>query len=228
MLKNISKTLVGSTPLLLWSGRGYHIIIPVQITESLERFEDFEGLTKKPSEDLLKFAKDHLSFNKADSANNPAFKSCLLRVPHTFNSKCFDEGKDPEVKVVQQYDFSKPLPKPDDLLVEFMTFLADKKLKSEIEDEKRKRDQNRFPTNNKNQSINIPYVEKLLEIGIEDYRKSAVSLIIVPYFVNVLRLSDEESYYRTRDWILKCHAIKPLEPSISYFENLITMTEFLF
>jgi hypothetical protein len=194
----------------------------------LELFYYFDVLKKKQSEHLFKFDNDLLFFKKADCDNNPDLKSCLLRVPHTFNTNCFDEGKDPEVKVVQQYDFSKPLPKPDDLLVEFMTFLADKKLKSEIEDEKRKRDQNRFPTNNKNQSINIPYVEKLLEIGIEDYRKSAVSLIIVPYFVNVLRLSDEESYYRTRDWILKCHAIKPLEPSISYFENLITMTEFLF
>jgi hypothetical protein len=42
-------------------------------------------------------------------SNTPAFKSCLLRVPHTFNSKCFDEINDPEVKIIQEIDISKPL-----------------------------------------------------------------------------------------------------------------------
>ncbi|CAN5861048.1 hypothetical protein BH23THE1_BH23THE1_28340 [soil metagenome] len=220
ILKHISKILIDSNHLLIWSGRGYHIIIPVQQTEALEHFEDFEGLTKRPSEELLKFANDHLSFYKADKANNPAFKSCLLRVPHTFNFKCFGEDKDPEVKIILEHDFSKPLPKPDNLLVEYMTFLADKKLKSEVENERRKRIQNRFRMNNK-LSNKIPYIEKLLTIGIEDYRKSAISLIIVPYFATVLRLPDGESYHRARDWIQKCYTLKPLEPSISFFENLI-------
>jgi hypothetical protein len=222
ILKNISKTLHDINPLLIWSGRGYHIIIPVQQTEALEHYVDFEGLTKRPSEEFLKFAKEYLSLNKADKANNPAFKSCLLRVPYTLNSKCFDEDdKDPEVKIVQQYDFSKSLPKSGNLIVEYITFLADRKLKSEIEDEKRKKNRTRFLIKNKESSNKIPYIEKLLELRVEDYRKNAISLIIVPYFVNVLRLSDEESYNRTRDWILKCHIIKPLEPSVQFFENLI-------
>jgi hypothetical protein len=221
ILKHIYNTLHDSKPLLLWSGRGYHIIIPVQQTEALEHFEDFEGLTKRPSEELLKFAKDYLSFHKADKNNTPAFKSCLLRVPYTYNSKCFDEGKDPEVKIIQGFDRSKPLTKIDDLLIEFLTFLADKKLKIEVEKEKRNKNRNRFTIKKEESSNKIPYVEKLLKIGIEDYRKNAISLIIVPYFVNVLRLSDEESYDRTREWIIKCHAIKPLQPSIQFFENLI-------
>jgi hypothetical protein len=32
--------------------------------------------------------------NKADPANNPSLKSCLLRVLHTLNSKCIEEGVD--------------------------------------------------------------------------------------------------------------------------------------
>jgi hypothetical protein len=42
-------------------------------------------------------------------SNTPTFKSCLLRVPYTFNSKCFDEINDPEVKIIQEIDISKPL-----------------------------------------------------------------------------------------------------------------------
>ena len=78
ILKHISKFLYDLKPLLLWSGNGYHIIIPVKSTEALEHFEDFKGLTEKPSDEFLQFAKSYLSFNKADKANNPAFKSCLL------------------------------------------------------------------------------------------------------------------------------------------------------
>lgn len=219
VLNHISKTLPESNPLLIWSGRGYHIIVPVQQTKALEHFKDFEGLTDMPSEDFLRFAKEYLSLNRADKSNNPAFKSCLLRVPYSFNSKCFQD-KDPEVNVIQEPDFSKTLPKINDLLVEFMTFLADKKLKSEVEKEKRK-NRNRFPPSSKELSNKILYVEKLLSMGIEDYRKNAISLIIVPYFVNVICLSDEESYGRIREWILKCHDIKPLEPSVLHFENLI-------
>ena len=220
ILKHITKTLDDSNPLLLWSGRGYHIIVPVQETEALEHFEDFEGLAKRPSEELLQFAEDYLSFNKADENNTPAFKSCLLRVPYTFNSKCFVEKRDPEAKIIQEFDTSKPLPNINNLLVEFMTFIADRKLKTEVEDERRKRTQNRFSVKNKDSS-KISYIEKLLNIGIEDFRKNAISLIIVPYLVNILHLFDEESYNKTRDWILKSHSIKPLEPSISFFENLI-------
>ena len=65
-------------------------------------------------------------------ANNPGFKSCLLRVPYTFNSECVNEGIDAEVKIVQQWEGSKPLPEIDNLRIEFQTFLVDKKLKTEL------------------------------------------------------------------------------------------------
>ena len=85
ILKHISSILYGSNPLLLWSGNGYHVIVPVKATTALERFEDFKGLSDRPSSEFLQFAKYFLSFSKADKANNPAFKSCLLRVPYTLN-----------------------------------------------------------------------------------------------------------------------------------------------
>ncbi len=118
-------------------GRGYHIIISVEAKEALEHFEEFETLFEKTSSEFLQFAKSYLSLDKVDKANTLAFKSCLLRVHHTFNSKCFDEGIDPEVKVIQEFDDSKPLPTIDNLLVEFMTFLSDRKLKKGLEKEKR-------------------------------------------------------------------------------------------
>ena len=71
--KHILKTLHGSKPLILWSGRGYHVIIPVKSTEALENFEEFEAISEKPSSEFLQFVKTFLSFDKADKANTPDF-----------------------------------------------------------------------------------------------------------------------------------------------------------
>ena len=56
---------------------------------------------------------------------------------------------------------------------------------------------------------------------LKDYRKNAISLILAPYFVNILDLSDEESFNRIKQWVLKCNEVKSLKPSISDFDNII-------
>ncbi len=67
----------------------------------------------------------------------------------------------------------------------------------------------------------IQYVEKLLPIPIEDYRKNAISLILAPYFVNILCLSNEDSFQRIKQWVLKCDEMKSLSPSINGFDYII-------
>jgi hypothetical protein len=150
-----------------------------------------------------------LSLNKADTANNPGFKSCLLRVPYTFNSECVNDGIDAEVKIVQQWDSSKALSNIDNLLIEFQTFLVDKKLKAELEN-KRKKFNNSHVSSYTTTNI-LPYAER--------YRKFAVSLILAPYFVNIQHLSDTEAFCRIKEWLLKCSKVSKLEPSVEYFDD---------
>ncbi|MGI8832967.1 MAG: DNA primase noncatalytic subunit PriX [Nitrososphaeraceae archaeon] len=215
ILKNIANVLHRVKPLVLWSGHGYHIIIPVKATEALEQFEDFESYASESSKEFLQFAPRYLSLNKADDKNNPAFGSCLLRVPHTLNSKCLDEKVDPEVKIIHEWNNSEQLPQIDNLLVEFQTFLVDRKLKVEI-------NQNIMKVNYLNYSPNrISYVEKLLNIPIVDHRKFTISLILAPYFVNIQHQSDSESFGKIKQWALNCNEIESLKPSIEYFEDLI-------
>ena len=172
----------------------------------------------EPSKEFLQFAERFLSLKKADVANNPGFKSCLLRVPYTFNSECVSEGIDAEVKIVQQWDNSKPLPNIDNLLIEFQTFLVDKKLKAEIKENKRKK----CNTSHICTTINtLPCAERLLHIPIPDYRKFAISLILVPYFINIQHLSNAEAFGRIKEWVLKCDKVRRLEPSVYYFDYLI-------
>jgi Primase X len=106
---------------------------------------------------------------------------------------------------------------PKDLLVEFQTYLIDKKLKAGIRQQK-----------NTNKSYSdgedcktIPYIERLLNITLEDYRKAVISLIIAPYFINVQKLTDADSFSRIKEWVLKCNLAKELEPSLNYFDDLI-------
>ena len=124
ILKNIAHMLYDCKPLVLWSGHGYHIIIPVNCKEALEHSQQLVQYTSEPSKGFLQFAKRLLSQNKADPANNPSFKSCLLRVPYTFNSKCIGEGIDAEVKVIQLWNSSMQLPTVDNLLADFKTFFC--------------------------------------------------------------------------------------------------------
>jgi hypothetical protein len=224
ILKNIANFLHGANPLVLWSGHGYHIIIPVKATEALEQFEDFEPYTSEPSKNFLQFVTRYLSLNKGDDKNNPAFGSCLLRVPYTFNSKCLDEKKDAEVKIIQQCNSSQveQMPEIDNLLIEFQTFLIDKKLKAEINQNKTRR--RNGITNPLNTTNTIPYVEKLLGTQIADHRKFVISLILAPYFINIQHLSYADSVVKIKQWTLKCNEIRKLEPSIEYFDDLIKGT----
>ena len=97
-----------------------------------------------------------------------------------------------------------------------MTFLTDRKLKTYL-----KVDKSKNVNYNSILSPKVPYIEKLLEISLIDNRKYAISLILAPYFVNILNLSDEESFCRIKQWILKCNDINPLKPSITEFDNII-------
>lgn len=221
ILNYISKTLPKSNPLLIWSGRGYHIILPIQQTEALEHFEDFSKLSNNPSEEFLRFAKTFLSFNKADKYNTPSFKSCMLRVPYTLNSRCIKEDVDPEVKVIKKFDICRSLPIINNLLLEFMTFLSDRKLKEKLEEQIEPKLKNRFFKSKSSESNTIQYVEKLLTIPLGDYRKNAINLILAPYFVNILKSSDEVSFQGIKQWILKCDEVKSLNPSINDFDNII-------
>ena len=218
ILKNIAKVLYDIKPLVLWSGNGYHIIIPASGPEALEQYEDFQPYARQPSDEFLRFAKDYLSLGKADNQNNPSFKSCLLRVPYTFNSKYLYDNTDPEVKIVYPFSDTISLPKIDNLLMEFQTYLVDKKLNLDFQSRNRSKTELKNRINRECNTIH--YIEKLLSIGIVNHRKFAISLILAPYFVNIQQLKESDSFNKIA-WILKCDRVNEVRPSIRQFDNII-------
>jgi hypothetical protein len=117
---------LGGKPSMLWSGNGIHICQPVEAAV-LEQESQF-ALFDQPSQTFLKFAAQFLSNHKSDINSNPAFRSCLLRIPGSYNSKYIEQNKGTtEIKVIQCWDGFRPKINP--LYYHFYIYLADRKLK---------------------------------------------------------------------------------------------------
>lgn len=86
---------INSIPLVLNTGNGYAIIQPIQITS-------FTNCTIKQkrifdvSKKFLQFAERYLTNSKCDTGNHPSLKSCMIRVPYSYNKKCLLYGKSKE------------------------------------------------------------------------------------------------------------------------------------
>jgi hypothetical protein len=57
----------------------------------------------------------------------------------------------------------------------------------------------------------IPWIETLLKIPLQDYRKYCIWKILGPYLINKRGLSFEEAFTIIDAWLVKCDEIKPLD-----------------
>jgi hypothetical protein len=215
-LKNIKEKLFDANPTVLWTGNGYHIYQPIEafVLEEEEVFNEFD----QPSKVFLKFAEQYLSNNKSNLSHNPSLKSCMIRIPGSFNYKCILEGKDPEVRIIQRWD-GQLRPKINLLLGSFHAYLVDQRRKElQRQKELKVRYQIRMKKNDNDTSSRtaIPWIELLLETPIEDYRKNAISLILAPYLINVKKLSYDDAFNIITDCLNKCDLIKRLDSNFSY------------
>ena len=135
-------------------------------------------------------------------------------MPYTFNSKCIEERIDAEVKIVQAWNTSTPLPSIDNLLVEFQTFLVDKKLKAEIKQENLK-SRSKDAIGNQTNNI-ILWIERLFEIAIEHNREFCVWRIFAPYLINIKKLEYKHAYDMIKGWLDRCDSKRKLDFDADY------------
>lgn len=108
-------------PTVLWTGKGYHIYLPVhvQILDnefefSKERFQNLFSLNKRyygyyVSEVFMQFAERHLSGEKSDLLHRRKYTNCMVRIPDTYNIDNLRKGLSFEksrVKIIQEWDGS--------------------------------------------------------------------------------------------------------------------------
>ncbi len=92
-------------PTVSWTGNGYHICLPIQISvlDHLYIFskDRFPGLFSKNgkysdywiSEVFMQFAGMYFTNKKSGTQHGAKYKTCLTRIPETYNSKCLLKGK---------------------------------------------------------------------------------------------------------------------------------------
>jgi hypothetical protein len=206
-------------PLVLWTGNGYHVYVALNMAGPLEDIEEYAravGSVKEISREFMLFAKAFLSDNKADLKNNPSFESCLLRVPYSLNSKCLSIGElDPEIKVIQNWNGHAATMNEITLLLSgFYTHLVDKKVV--VVDNVSKTTTNLKSKKFAGLTNSIRWIEILLQNGLTEHRKYVISLILVPYFINIKSLSDENAAAKIKEWLSKCAKVRPLDPTYNF------------
>lgn len=230
--------LNGSYPTVTWTGNGYHIYLPIDVpvldNEYIFSKDKFPNLFSDKckyshyfvSEVFMQFAEDYFTGNKADPNHRPKYKTCLIRIPETYNSKCLKKGlsrEESKVKILQKWNGKRI--DVDSLVHEFRIWLTqqeinlnrNKKSKTSI----RKCDFN-YSKNRKGQANNtskIDWIERLLHIPIEDYRKDCLWRIIGPYLLNVRKLSELEASKIMKVWLDECDGVRKLdfEPKTKIF-----------
>ena len=206
-IKNIKDKLPDAQPTVLYTGNGCHIYQPIFSPFLLESIPELIKLHGEPSKVFLKFAEQFLSNGKADHSHNPTFKSCMLRIPGSINSKC-----DKQVNIIQKWNGNAPA--INYLLRDFTRYLIQQKINSKLEEVKTQRRHftgrsNAAIIHNGNSHI-ISWIESLLQTPLSDHRKYCIWRIFSPYLLNVRKLPNEESYSIMNDWLDKCNKVEEL------------------
>jgi hypothetical protein len=114
-------------PSVIWSGNGYHVLVPLEPLEStLENMSEFVKF-KEPSKYILRFLEKHIFNKKSDSVHNNtvSFGNCMLRVPGSINSK-YNNNRN-KVSIIQKWNGKRLCITP--LLGDFHAYLIDQSQK---------------------------------------------------------------------------------------------------
>ena len=205
-IKNIKDKLPNAQSTVLDTGNGCHFYQPIFSPFLLESIPELTKLHSEPSKVFLKFAEQFLSNGKADHSHNPTFKSCMIRIPGSINSKC---GK--QINIIQKWN-GHHIPVINYLLRDFRRYLIQQKINNRLEEVKRESRHyklNAASFHNRN-TDSISWIESLLQTPLSDHRKYCIWRIHSPYLLNVKRLSNEEAYSIIHHWLDKCDKIERL------------------
>jgi hypothetical protein len=216
-LRRIKKQLNHAVPTVLWSGGGYHIHQPLDITEPFENLEEFKKYGENVNVKFLRYAARQLSAGKSDPNHNVSFKSCLCRVPGSINSKY--QGEVAEVRILQRWNGIRAKPNRQ-FITDFLIALTQKDIDQSLKNYKIIKIHN--ATNYKNiKNGKTQWIETLLQLQLSDYRRNARDLILVPYLTLRRGLSPNEVYDIVMSWADRCVELRPLQPSRSAYESRV-------
>lgn len=190
-------------PTWLWTGGGYHFLLPQSIPV-LEKIDDFKEFSQ-PSRKFLKFEEQRLTDNNADQSHwsTVSFKNMWMRIPGSVNYKYIQFNEDKSQIINIPYEAEVRIIKPwngirydveSSLLTQYYIWLQaeavndkeDKIRRARLYDRKHKNCSHRWPEK-------IDWIERLLNKPLDDFRECCVVFILVPYLMNIRKLSRLET-----------------------------------
>ncbi len=224
--------IMSGFPTVFWTGNGYHIYLSLQIPvldnqQFVFSKDEFPNLFADKgkyshyyvSEVFMQFTKQYFTSGKSDPQHRPKYKTCLTRIPETYNSKCLLNGKsrgESKVKTLQKWNGKRINAEP--LIHDFRTWLIQQELslKSETKKQKPQMKKTRLNVSNPNlwslsQGSRISWIETLLKTPIEDHRKYCLWRILGPYLLNIKQLSEQTSADILERWLLECNKKRKLD-----------------
>jgi hypothetical protein len=249
-LENIKNSVTGLTakyPVVIWTGNGYHVHVPLPgFTTPLEDMPEFAAFKddKELPNKFLRWAEKTLSNGAADPHHNLSIKSALFRVPGTVNTKAKAAGKDPRVKIVQGMEYAmhrtgerhgipsfgqgRVLSKPttkflNDFLGNLIQGLIDERV---AKLQRRRRSIGMIHVggnsgNNNNKNGSLDWIDRLIKTGVEDGRKSLIYWVLAPYLFTVKGMDYDDAYHVIEGWLERCEQIRSLEPGWDSFRYRI-------
>jgi hypothetical protein len=206
------KNKLSVIPTVLWSGRGYHIILTLTsngiILENIKEFEGIPNISLK----FLRYAELSLSLKKSDPQHNHtvSFNNCMLRIPGSINSK---NGQ--TVRLLQKWDGFRP--EINYLLAGFTRYIINEKYIELLNVQKRSRRDSKYLVMDNDYKVN--WIEHLLQTPIQDHRKYCIWRILAPYLLNVRHLSYDESFNIIRDWLDRCNQLQRIDFNVNHRIN---------
>jgi hypothetical protein len=218
-LANIKEHFNGATPTVLWTGGVVHIYLTLDadyilVYEDLPEFAPF----KDPSVKFMRYAERRLSNGKSDKDHNVSFRSCMLRIPNSMNTKY--QGDRSKIIILQRWDGKRARPTKKFMISDFHAYLVQEVVDKKMGELRAHRGFNSPTSTTRPTAVgevnkNIkPWIEKLLQTAITDYRKHTRDLIIIPYLVVTRGLTDRNQIYDiVMQWADRCDQLRRLEPS---------------
>jgi len=181
IVKSRIRRLVNGVPLVIFTGNGLGLILPIEMNSMINSKHD-SLKSDFIANEFLRFMKDYLTHNRADTANHPSLKSCLIRIPYTINSK---NGKD--VSFQESWNGKRVSVNN----VPFITHLND------IIEKNKPQNNNTIEINPKNYS----WIENILSKGIRLHQSNRLlGLIVSRYLMNVKKIPIHDAVNVIRQW----------------------------
>lgn len=216
----------------------------------------FNANHKLPANLFLWFAEEYLTNGKGDTGHRPSVRSSMVRAPGSYNSKYQDKTIG-EVKLLQCWD-GRTKAHILFLLGTFYRNVGDdlKKQAKLIARARRVRNKLRAAQMALDRTLDVMpvpgmlasqvfgegayseyahnkywYIDKLLEISIEDFRKRAIDLLLTPYLLTIKGMPDNIAEQIMINWIARCNVLRPVNfDPIARIQSKITdirLTKFL-